>query len=64
MDWGRTLRLSGRVLFTKMLIWVVPSTPKDDIFKLRDVIKETCDGQAINDRPNRIVAEPAPWRKS
>ena len=25
-DWGRTLRLSGRVLFTKMLIWIVPGT--------------------------------------
>ena len=31
VDWGRTMRLSGRVLFTNMSIWIVPSTPKDDI---------------------------------
>ena len=63
-DCGRTLRLSGRVLFTTMLIWVVPGIPKDDIFKLRDVIKEICEGQTINDLPTRIVAEPFPLRKT
>ena len=63
-DWGRTMRLSGRVLFTKMLIWIVPGTSKDDIYELRDVIKEICDGQTINSMPTRVVAEPAPWRKA
>ena len=31
---------------------------------MRDVIKEICDGQTINDRPTNIVCEAAPWRKT